>query len=101
MNQNEVITINLDGIRNTMAFLYVKDKTKMAGILYIINNAMSLASALSEITFRESIQYDEILKQQHKKFKLKFLRHQGYEKLSTLTLDELNEKIYQHFGVEL
>ena len=102
MNQNEVITINLDSIRNTMAFLYVKDETKMEGVLYIVNNAQSTEDAVWAILLKESTLSTRTLHtQQSKVFKYKFLKHQGYEKLSTLTLDELNEKIYQHFGVDL
>jgi len=102
MNQNEVITINLDGTRSTMAFLYVKDTTNMEGVLYIVNNAKCLEDALWHISLKESRRVSYILQQQQlKKFKYKFLKHQGYEKLSKLTLDELNEKIYQHFGVDL
>lgn len=102
MNQNEVITINLDGIRNTMAFLYVKDETNMEGVLYIVNNAKTLAEALWHISGKEGrlVSY-KVQRQQLKTFKYKFLKHQGYKKLSKLTLDELNEKIYQHFGVDL
>lgn len=103
MNEN-VIELTLSGPANQMMMLFCRDNTVDNTVLYVVNNASCYAKAIEAIAIKENMaqrQVDDIVYSQNcKKFKAKFLKAVGYQKLSALSLGELNNKILQHFNME-
>lgn len=97
---DNVITLDLNGPSNQMMMLFSRDGNT---VLYVVNNASCYASAIEAIAIKEDMtqrQVDDLVCQQNgKTFKKAFLKSQGYQKLSALSLFQLNDIILQHFGV--
>lgn len=104
MNADNVITLTLQGPVNQMMMLFNDSHNYDNTVLYVINNASCYASAIEAIANHEGItqrKADDIVYQQNgKTYKQAFLKSQGYKMLSALNLQQLNEKIIAHFGVE-
>jgi len=95
-----VIEIILNGTPNQMAFLHMDT-------LYLVHNANSLADACHAIADSEGVKpgyyapFEALLiAQQRKLHKYKWLKQQGYRRISNASLNELDEIIARHHGLE-
>ncbi len=98
---DNVIELTLSGTPNQMMFLY-------NDVLYVVNNANSLADACHAISKNEGIRPDlyapfenVLLANQRKRSKYTWLKRQGYRRISSSSLTELDELIVRHFGLSV